>query len=94
MMQLRPSHKKRDYSSNRNTPPFLQKTPNLGDPQGSQLKPHRSQPPAKVSKCKRFTNCGNSVELPAVVDPQAMALVKGRKMDFPEIKENTKKIEN
>ena len=93
MMQLRSSHKIETIPAIEIRPPFLRKTPNLGDPQGSQLKPHRSQPPAKVSKCKRFTNCGTSVDLPAVVDPQAMALVKGRKMDFPEIKENTKKIE-
>ena len=75
MMQLRPSHKKRDYSSKaiEIRPPVLRKTPNLGDPQGSQLKPHRSQLPAKSSKCKRFSNCGNLVELPAVVDPLAKA---------------------
>ena len=91
MMQLRPSHKRESIPAIEIRPPFLMKTPNLGDPQGSQLKPNRSQLPAKFSKCKRFSNCGNLVDLPAVVDPQAMASVKGRKMDFPEIKENTKK---
>ena len=34
-------------------PPFLRKTPNLGDPQGNQLKPHRSQLPEKFQNLKR-----------------------------------------
>ena len=63
-------HRNEDCLTNRNTipaqerrPPCLRKTANLGDPQGSQLKPHRSQLPAKSSKCKTFSNCGNLFDL-------------------------------
>ena len=59
MMQLRSSHKIETTPAIEIRPPFLRKTPNLGDPQGSQLKPHRSQLPEKFQNFETFSYGGN-----------------------------------